>query len=124
MRAYPHISIKDIGHVFFIYDYKHPGEFKVRLVYDGSRQPLSTYDETFAPTVQPPSVRLFHMYCVGHDYDIGQYDVPQAFLQAEAEGDIFFYPPPGCGTFPADFPLSTQLVWRQGGGENFLPQIH
>jgi len=37
---------------------------------------------------------------VEHDYDIGQYDVPQACLQAEAEGDIFFYPPPGCGTFP------------------------
>ena len=32
--------------------------------------------------------------------EIGQYDVPQAFLQAKAEGDIFFYPPPGCATFP------------------------
>ena len=100
VRAYPHVSLTDIGHVFFIYDFKHSGEFKVRLVYDGSRQPTSTYGETFAPTVQPESVRLFHLYCVEYDLDIGQYDVPQAFLQAEAEGDIFFYPPPGCATFP------------------------
>merc|ERR1711966_66202 len=51
-------------------------------------------------TVQPESVRLFHLYCVEYDLDIGQYDVPQAFLQAKAEGDIFFYPPPGCATSP------------------------
>ena len=100
LRAFPHMKLSDIGHVFFIYDYKHSGEFKVRLVYDGSRQPESTCGETFAPTVQPESIRLFHLYCVEHGYDIGQYDVPQAFLQAEAEGDIFFYPPPGCADFP------------------------
>ena len=100
MRPFPKIPIKDIGHVFFIYDFKHSGEFKVRLMYDGSRQPKSAYGETFAPTMQPPSVRLFHLYCVEHDYDIGQYDVTQAFLQAEADCDIFFYPPPGCAEFP------------------------
>ena len=99
LRAYPHMSISDIGHVFFIYDFKHSGEFKVRLVYDGSRQPESTCGETFAPTVQPESVRLFHLYCVEHDYEIGQHDVPQAFLQADAEGVIFFYPPPGCAEY-------------------------
>ena len=100
LRAYPHISIADIGHVFFIYDFKLSGEHKVRLVYDGSRQPESTYGETFSPTVHPESIRLFHLYCVEHDLEISQYDVPQAFLSAEAEGDIFFYPPPGCADFP------------------------
>jgi hypothetical protein len=90
------MSISDIGHVFFIYDFKHSGEFKVRLVHDVSRQPESTCGEIFAPTVQPEPVRLFHLYCVEHDYEIGKHDVPQAFLQAEAEGVIFFYPPPGC----------------------------
>ena len=70
LRAFPHMQLSDIGHVFFIYDYKHSGEFKVRLVYDGSRQPESTYGETFAPTVQPESIRLFHLYCVEHGYDV------------------------------------------------------
>ena len=99
-HAYPDMPLRDIGHVFFIYDYKHSGECRVRLVYDGSRQSPSTYGETFAPTVRPESVRLFHLYCVEHSFAIGQYDVPQAFLQANAEGDIFFYPPPGCADFP------------------------
>ena len=96
---FPHVHSKDIGHVFFVYDYKHSGEAKARLVFDGSRQSPDTYDETFAPTARPESVRLFHLYCVEHSHAIGQYDVPQAFLQADAEGDIFFYPPPGCSDF-------------------------
>ena len=96
---FPHVHPKDIGHVFFVYDYKHSGEAKARLVFDGSRQSPDTYDETFAPTARPESVRLFHLYCVEHSHAIGQYDVPQAFLQADAEGDIFFYPPPGCSDF-------------------------
>ena len=99
-EQFPHVHIKDIGHVFFVYDYKHSGEAKARLVFDGSRQSPDTYDETFAPTARPESVRLFHLYCVEHSHAIGQYDVPQAFLQADAEGDIFFYPPPGCSDFP------------------------
>ena len=91
--------MQDIGHVFFLYNYKCTGEFRVRLVYDGSRQSPNTYGETYAPTVRPESIRLFHLYCIEHHYDLGQYDVPQAFLRAEAQGNLFFYPPPGCGEF-------------------------
>jgi hypothetical protein len=73
---FPYVHPKDIGHVFFVYDYKHSGEAKARLVFDGSRQSPGTYDETFAPTARPESVRLFHLYCVEHSHAIGQYDVP------------------------------------------------
>jgi hypothetical protein len=99
-KELPHFQIVDIGHCFFIYNYKCTGERRVRMVYDGSRQSPNTYGDTYAPTVRPESIRLFHLYCVENDYDIGQYDVPQAFLQAKAKGDLFFYPPEGCAEFP------------------------
>jgi hypothetical protein len=40
--AYPEYKKKDIGHMFFIYDYKFSGEHRVRLVFDGSRQSEAT----------------------------------------------------------------------------------
>ena len=101
-KEMPEFQIADIGHVFFLYNYKCTGEFRVRLVYDGSRQSPNTYGETYAPTVRPESIRLFHLYCIEHHYDLGQYDVPQAFLRAEAQGNLFFYPPPGCGESSRD----------------------
>ena len=99
-KELPNFQIVDIGHCFFIYNYKCTGERRVRMVYDGSRQSPNTYGDTYAPTVRPESIRLFHLYCVENDYDIGQYDVPQAFLQAKAKGDLFFYPPEGRAEFP------------------------
>ena len=58
-RAYPLMTLSDIGHVFFIYDYKHSGECRVRLVYDGSRQSPSTYGETLRPQFVRPVCGCF-----------------------------------------------------------------
>jgi hypothetical protein len=44
--AYPHYKKKDIGHMFFIYDYKFSGEHRVRLVFEESRQSEATYTNT------------------------------------------------------------------------------
>jgi hypothetical protein len=73
----------------------------VRLVYDGSRQSSNTHGETFAPTVRPESTRLFHLCCTEHKHEIGQHDVPQAFLQADAQGDIFSILPKAALNFQA-----------------------
>jgi hypothetical protein len=89
----------DIGHLFYVYDFKFSGEHRVRLVFDGSRQSPSTYSETYAPTARQESVRLFHIVAVEENFDIGQYDVPQAFLKAFIDHDIFAYPPKGQETF-------------------------
>jgi hypothetical protein len=51
---HPDYAATDIGYIFFIYDYKFSGEHRVRLVFDGSRQSPSTYDETYSPTVTSP----------------------------------------------------------------------
>jgi hypothetical protein len=83
-----------------VYDFKFSGEHRVRLVFDGSRQSASTYKETYAPTVRAESVRLFHIFCVEEGLHIGQYDVPQAFLKADIDHDIFVYPPKGQSDFP------------------------
>jgi hypothetical protein len=71
----------------------------IRLVFDGSRQSEATYKETYAPTIRAESVRLFHVFCVEEGFHIGQYDVPQAFLKADIDHDIFVYPPKGQGDF-------------------------
>jgi hypothetical protein len=92
-REFPAYQRKDIGHLFYIYDYKFSGEHRVRLVFDGSKQGISTYDDTFSPTVRPESIRLFHVYSVEMGWDIKQYDAPQAFLQSPVDHDIFAYPP-------------------------------
>jgi hypothetical protein len=47
----------DIGHMFFVYDFKHSGEHSVRLVFDGSRQNPDTYTETYM--LQQPVENLF-----------------------------------------------------------------
>ncbi len=99
-EAYPVYKRSDIGYLFYVYDFKFSGEHRVRLVFDGSRQSQSTYKETYAPTVRAESVRLFHIYCVEEGLHIGQYDVPQAFLKADIDHDIFVYPPNGQSEFP------------------------
>jgi hypothetical protein len=99
-REHPHYLHADIGHLFYIYDYKFSGEHRVRLVFDGSRQGVSTYDDTYSPMVRPKSIRLFHVYSVEMGWDIKQYVVPQAFLQAPVDHIIFAYPPRSNVEFP------------------------
>jgi hypothetical protein len=90
---HPEYQVDDIGRVFFIYDYKFSGEHRVRLVFDGSRQSPHTYKDTYSPTVRAESIRIFHVYSVEMDWDIRQFDVPQAFLQSPSDHTIFVYPP-------------------------------
>ena len=110
-RAYPHYKKSDIGHLFFIYDYKFSGEHRVRLVFDGSRQSEATYNNTYAPTVRPESVRLFHVYAVEYSWLIRQYDVPQAFLRSKADCDIFVYPPNGFSDFPGQLLKLSKMLY-------------
>jgi hypothetical protein len=97
---HPDYAATDIGYLFFIYDYKFSGEHRVRLVFDGSRQSPSTYDETYSPTVRAESIGLFHIYAVELGFDIRQYDVPQAFLQSPIDHVIFVNPPRKFIEFP------------------------
>jgi hypothetical protein len=71
-REFPTYKKSDIGHLFYVFDYKYSGEHRVRLVFDGSRQSPSTYDETYAPTARQESVRLFHIVLVEEGYLLGQ----------------------------------------------------
>jgi hypothetical protein len=89
---YPEYRKEDIGHMFYVYDYKYSGEHHARLVFDGFRQSPTTYGITYAPTVHAESVRLFHLYAVEYGWHIQQYDVPQAFLRSDADCTIFVYP--------------------------------
>jgi hypothetical protein len=99
-KEYPLYRRQDIGHLFYVYDYKFSGEHRVRLVFDGSRQGASTYKETYAPTARQESVRLFHIVIVEEAWGLGQYDVPQAFLKAMIDHVIFAYPPKGQAAYP------------------------
>jgi hypothetical protein len=104
-EKFPHYRKCDIGTTFFVYDFKHSGEHRVRLVFNGSWQTPATYSDTFAPTVRAASIRLFHLYCVEMGYDIRQYDVPQAFLQSPMDHLIFVCPPQWYATYPGEISL-------------------
>ncbi len=117
-RDYPDYPFADIGHLFYIYDYKFSGEHRVRLVFDGSRQSPSTYYNTYSPTVRPESIRLFHVYSVEMKWPIRQYDVPQAFLQSRVDHDIFVYPPRTNVEFPG------QLLSLRCRNNLRSPKIH
>jgi hypothetical protein len=99
-KAYPDYQKRDVGHVFYVYDHKHSGEHRVRLVFDGSRQNPETYTDTYAPTARGESVRLFHLYAVEETWEIAQFDVPQAFLKSPIDCILFVYPPKGFDEFP------------------------
>jgi hypothetical protein len=43
-------------------------------------------------TARQESVRLFHIVVVEEGYFLGQYDVPQVFLLADIDNDIFVFP--------------------------------
>jgi hypothetical protein len=90
---FPDYKVADIGRLFYIYDYKFSGEHRVRLVFDGSRQSSATYTSTYSPTVRSESIRIFHVFSVEMQWDISQFDVPQAFLQSKIDHTIFVYPP-------------------------------
>jgi hypothetical protein len=110
-QHYPKYLKSDIGHMFFIYDYKFSGEHRVRLVFDGSKQSPATYNVTYAPTVRAESVRLFHIYAVEYSWAIQQYDVPQAFLRSDADCDIFAYPPKGFSEFPGQLLKFSKMLY-------------
>jgi hypothetical protein len=109
--AYPAYKKEDIGHIFYVYDYKYSGEHRVRLVFDGSRQSPTTYSITYAPTVRAESVRMFHLYAVEYGWHIQQYDVPQAFLRSEADCTIFVYLPKGQSDFPGQLLKLAKMLY-------------
>jgi hypothetical protein len=109
--AFPAYKKEDIGHMFYVYNYKYSGEHRVRLVFDGSRQSPTTYSITYAPTVRAESVRMFHLYAVEYGWHIQQYDVPQAFLRSEADCTIFVYPPKGQSDFPGQLLKLAKMLY-------------
>jgi hypothetical protein len=110
-KEYPEYTKSEIGHMFYVYDYKYSGEHRVRLVFDGSRQSPNTYSITYAPTVRSESVRLFHLYAVEYGWPIQQYDVPQAFLRSDADCTIFVYPPKGQSDFPGQILKLSKMLY-------------
>lgn len=110
-KEHPEYLKGDIGHMFYVYDYKYSGEHRVRLVFDGSRQSPTTYGVTYAPTVRAESVRLFHLYAVEYGWSIQQFDVPQAFLRSDADCTIFVYPPKGQSDFPGQLLKLSKMLY-------------
>jgi hypothetical protein len=108
---HPDYKKSDIGTAFYIYDLKHSGEHRVRLVFNGSRQSPDTYTTTFAPTVRAESIRLFHMLSVEYSHEIRQYDVPQAFLTSAVDCTIFLHPPKGNADFPGQILLLKRMLY-------------
>jgi hypothetical protein len=107
---HPDYKKTDIGTVFYMYDLKHSGEHRVRLVFNGSKQSPDAYTTTFASTVHAKSIRLFHMLSVEYNHEIRQHDVPQASLASAVDCTIFLRPPKGNAEFPGQILLLKRML--------------
>ena len=75
--------------------------FKCRLVAQGYTQRAGRdYDETYAPVISYPSVRVLLAIAVQFDLDIGIYDVETAFLHAPLDRVQFIRAPKGFDGVP------------------------
>ena len=84
--------------------------FKVRLVVKGFHQKHGIdYNETFAPTVKFTSIRVLLALAAQHDWELVQWDVEVAFLNATVHEEIYIVLPPGLEQYDAD---GTPLVGR------------
>ena len=71
---------------------------KSRLVARGFKQREGVnFSETFAPTVWSSCVRLLSAIACECDLDLCHFDVDQAFIQSDLEGDVFLRLPKECG---------------------------
>ena len=70
--------------------------FKARLVARGFSQTYGTdYAETFAPTVQMDTLRMFLAMVSERDLECSQFDIKNAFTESHLKEDIFLAPPEG-----------------------------
>lgn len=71
-------------------------KLKARLVAMGNTQTHGTdYDETYSPTADRATLRVFLLYCLQNDLEIFQLDVETAFLQVAVDKDIYMHLPDG-----------------------------
>ena len=84
----------------YVFDIKRntSGEFekhKARLVADGNTQKQGIdFDEVFATVVKIPTIRIVLTLAAKNKWTLWQYDVKQAFLQADLQEELYMRMPP------------------------------
>lgn len=68
-------------------------KYKARLVANGNRQQLSTYDETSSPTAREASVKLFYAKAASLGRIIRTFDVKAAYLKSDLDEEIYMMLP-------------------------------
>lgn len=82
----------------YVYKFDKHGWFtkcKARLVVRGDQQAKSTHEETYASTLAGRSFRTLMAIAARFDLDLLQYDVVNAFVNAELKQDVYMRMPPG-----------------------------
>jgi hypothetical protein len=75
--------------------------FKARLVARGFSQVWGEdYDETFAPTVRMDTLRAFLAIVAAENLECRQFDIKNAFTEAELQETIYLAPPKGVAVRP------------------------
>ena len=70
--------------------------FKARIVAKGFTQVEGLdYQNTYSPTIEKNSIRIFITYCLKNNLKLFKADVETAFLQAPLNEEIFMRAPPG-----------------------------
>jgi hypothetical protein len=93
-------EIKELLDCMWVYVYKFDkhGWFtkcKARLVVRGDQQAKSTHEDTYASTLAGRSFRTLMAIAARFDLELLQYDVVNAFVNAELKQDVYMRMPPG-----------------------------
>jgi hypothetical protein len=104
------------------------GKFKLaraRLVCQGHRQRNGIdFNEVFAPTVKWTTLKLGIAMSTILGWEIYQYDIDTAFLEAKLEEDLFMKPPEGLDCSPDDVcKLQRSLYGTKQANRNFYMLI-
>lgn len=80
----------------WVYDLKHDGRYKARLVARGFTQVWGEdYNETFSPVARFESIRYLLAHAALEDWEIESMDVKTAFLNGELKEEIYMEQPDG-----------------------------
>ena len=94
-------------------DGKNMGEYKSRLVLDGSKTTKGIdYEETYSPTIKINSLRVLLSTINHYGMEAEQTDFKAAYVNAKMDREVYMRQPPGFAKYPEEFQGKGQVVCK------------
>jgi hypothetical protein len=91
---------KQVIHCHWVFTVKQDADgnverYKARLVANGNQQKNRGFQQTYAPVAKYASIRAFLAAAALFDWEVDQMDVKTAYLNGDAEAEVYMEQPPG-----------------------------